>query len=77
MWRSRGRAPNQLVGVGTTAFGFDSCDHYLRTPESFDPRRLHLRWASATSLCHRNGNNNASRINANVLRRFLDETPFT
>ena len=38
LWLSRGRAPNRLVGVGTTAFGFDSCDHYLRTPESFDPR---------------------------------------
>ena len=38
LWRTRGRAPNRLVGVGTTAFGFDSCGHYLRTPESFDPR---------------------------------------
>ena len=168
LWRTRGRAPNRLVGVGTSAFGFDSCGHYLRTPESFDPRAafifdglgddevigdfglvgggaagvevdrcdralgspahalvvarsaglsrcylpapeevpcLHpamsgdensevradmvffegpkggavfstgsIAWA--TSLCHRNGDNNVSRITENVLRRFLDETPF-
>ena len=168
LWRTRGRAPNRLVGVGTTAFGFDSCGYYLRTPESFDPRAafifvgigdheligdfglvgggaagvevdrcdralgspahalvvarsaglsrcylpapeevpcLHpamsgdensevradmvffegpkggavfstgsIAWA--TSLCHREGDNNVSRITENVLRRFLDETPF-
>ncbi len=38
LWRSRGRAPNRLVGVGTSAFGFDSCGHYRRTAASFDPR---------------------------------------
>jgi len=38
LWRYRGRGPNQLVGIGTTAFGFDSCGHYGRTTESFDPR---------------------------------------
>ena len=38
LWRNRGRAPNRLVGVGTAAFGFDSCGHYLRTAASFDPR---------------------------------------
>ena len=32
--------------------------------------------AWATSLCHREGDNNVSRITENVLRRFLDETPF-
>ena len=168
LWRTRGRAPNRLVGVGTTAFGFDSCGCYLRTPESFDPRAafifeglgddevigdfglvgggaagvevdrhdrslgspahalvvarsaglsrcylpapeevpcLHpamsgdensevradmvffegpkggavfstgsIAWA--TSLSHREGDNNVSRITGNVLRRFLDETPF-
>ncbi len=168
LWRTRARAPNRLVGVGTTAFGFDSCGHYLRTPESFDPRAafifegigddevigdfglvgggaagievdrydralgspahalvvarsaglsrcylpapeevlcLHpamsgdensqvradmvffegpkggavfstgsIAWA--TSLCHRGADNNVSRITENVLRRFLDETPF-
>ena len=168
LWRIRGRAPNRLVGVGTTAFGFDSCGWYRRTAESFDPRAafifegigadeaigdfglvgggaagvevdccertlgspahalvvarsaglsrcylpspeempyLHpamsgdensgvradmvffegprggavfstgsIAWA--TSLCHRGGENNVSRITGNVLRRFLDETPF-
>ena len=168
LWRSRGRGPNRLVGVGTTAFGFDSCGHYRRTEESFDPRAafifesigadetigdfglvgdgaagveidrydralgspahalvvarsaglsrcylpapeevpcLHpamsgdensdvradmvffegpeggavfstgsIAWA--TSLCHRNSDNNVSRVTENVLRRFLDESPF-
>ena len=168
LWRSRGRAPNRLVGVGTTAFGFDSCGHYRRTAASFDPRAafifesigadevigdfglvgdgaagvevdrydralgspahalvvarsaglsrcylpapeevpcLHpamsgdensdvradvvffegpkggavfstgsIAWA--TSLCHRNSDNNVSRVTGNVLRRFLDEEPF-
>ena len=168
LWRSRGRAPNRLVGVGTSAFGFDSCGHYLRTAASFEPRAafifegigddevigdfglvgdgaagvevdrssralgspahalvvarsaglsrcylpapeevpcLHpamsgdensevradmvffegprggavfstgsIAWA--TSLCHRNADNNVSRITENVLRRFLDGAPF-
>ena len=168
LWRIRGRAPNRLVGVGTTAFGFDSCGWYRRTAESFDPRAafifegvgadeaigdfglvgggaagvevdcyertlgspahalvvarsaglsrcylpspeempyLHpamsgdensdvradmvffegprggavfstgsIAWA--TSLCHRNADNNVSRITENVLRRFLDGNPF-
>ena len=38
LWRTRGRGPNQLVGIGTTAFGFDSCGHYRRTPASFERR---------------------------------------
>ena len=32
--------------------------------------------AWATSLSHRDADNNVSRITGNVLRRFLDETPF-
>ena len=32
--------------------------------------------AWATSLCHRNADNNVSRITENVLRRFLDGAPF-
>ena len=168
LWRKRGRAPNRLVGVGTSGFGFDSCGWYRRTDASFDPRAafifegvgadeaigdfglvgggaagveldscerslgspahalvvarsaglsrcylpspetmpyLHpamsgdenpqvradmvffegprggavfstgsIAWA--TSLCHRGGANNVSRITANVLRRFLDAAPF-
>ena len=168
LWRNRGRGPNRLVGVGTTAFGFDSCGYYRRTAASFDPRAafifegvgadetigdfglvgggaagveidrhdralgtpahalvvahsaglsrcylpspeempyLHpamngdenpdvradmvffegprggavfstgsIAWA--TSLCHRNSDNNVSRVTGNVLRRFLDEEPF-
>ena len=168
LWRNRGRAPNRLVGVGTSGFGFDSCGWYQRTAASFDPRAafifegvgadeaigdfglvgggaagveldscerslgspahalvvarsaglsrcylpspevmpyLHpamsgdensqvradmvffegprggavfstgsIAWA--TSLCHRGGDNNVSRITENVLRRFLDEAPF-
>jgi len=168
LWRNRGRAPNRLVGVGTSGFGFDSCGWYRRTAASFDPRAafifdgvgadeaigdfglvgggaagveldscerslgspahalvvarsaglsrcylpspevmpyLHpamsgdenpgvradmvffegprggavfstgsIAWA--TSLSHRGGDNNVSRITANVLRRFLDEAPF-
>ena len=168
LWRNRGRAPNRLVGVGTSGFGFDSCGWYCRTAASFDPRAafifegvgadeaigdfglvgggaagveldscerslgspahalvvarsaglsrcylpspevmpyLHLAMSGdenpgvradmvffegprggavfstgsiawATSLCHRGGDNNVSRITANVLRRFLDEAPF-
>lgn len=168
LWRNQGRGPNQLVGIGTTAFGFDSCGHYRRTAASADPRAafifegigvdevignfglvgdgaagieidrfkrelgspahalvvarsgglsrcylpapeempyLHpamsgdenpdvradmvffecpnggavfstgsIAWA--TSLCHRNTDNNVSQITENVLKRFLDHTPF-
>ena len=38
LWRSNGRAPQGLVGVGFVAEGFDSCHWYERTPGSFDPR---------------------------------------
>jgi N,N-dimethylformamidase len=38
LWRSNGRAPQKLVGVGFVAEGFDSCHWYERTSESSDPR---------------------------------------
>ena len=38
MWRRGDRTPNQLVGVGTAAQGFDRGTYYLRKPGSFDPR---------------------------------------
>ena len=38
LWRQLGRAPQRLTGVGTAAFGFDSCGWYQRQPASFDPR---------------------------------------
>ncbi len=38
LWRSNGRAPQRLVGVGFVAEGFDSCHWYERTSASFDPR---------------------------------------
>ena len=38
MWRRGDRTPNQLVGVGFTAQGFDQGTYYVRTPGSFDSR---------------------------------------
>ncbi len=38
LWRSSGRAPQRLVGVGFGSEGFDSNSYFLRTAESFDPR---------------------------------------
>ena len=38
LWRSNGRAPQRLVGVGFVAEGFDSCHWYERTGGSFDLR---------------------------------------
>ncbi len=38
LWRSSGRAPQRLFGVGFASEGFDANSYYLRTPESFDPR---------------------------------------
>ena len=38
MWRSQGRAPQQLVGTGFIAQGFDLSSPYRRTPQSNDPR---------------------------------------
>jgi N,N-dimethylformamidase len=37
LWRTRGRAPQKLVGVGFTAQGYDGAAPYRRTPESHDP----------------------------------------
>lgn len=38
LWRSNGRAPQRLVGVGFVAEGFDSCQWYERTSDSYDSR---------------------------------------
>lgn len=38
LWRSNGRAPQRLVGVGFVAEGFDSCHWYERTDASFETR---------------------------------------
>ena len=38
MWRSRGRAPQRLVGVGFTTQGLDTSAAYQRQPDSLDPR---------------------------------------
>ena len=38
IWRNRGVAPNGLIGVGSSAAGFDRGSHYVRQPDSFDPR---------------------------------------
>jgi len=38
LWRFRGMAPQQYVGVGFTAQGFDRNSPYRRQPGSFDPR---------------------------------------
>jgi N,N-dimethylformamidase len=38
LWRSNGRPPQRLVGVGFVAEGFDSCHWYERTDASFEPR---------------------------------------
>lgn len=38
LWRSQGRAPQHLVGVGFVAEGFDANTYYRRLPDSLDPR---------------------------------------
>ena len=38
IWRNKGKAPQRLVGVGTTAQGFDRSTHYQRLVDSLDPR---------------------------------------
>jgi N,N-dimethylformamidase len=38
LWRSSGRPPQRLVGVGFASEGFDVCSYFLRNPESRDPR---------------------------------------
>ncbi|HET6158711.1 MAG TPA: N,N-dimethylformamidase beta subunit family domain-containing protein [Dongiaceae bacterium] len=42
LWRSNGRAPQRLVGVGFVAEGFDSCHWYERTTVSADPRAVFI-----------------------------------
>jgi len=37
-WRRIGTPPQTLVGVGTTATGFDASSYYRRLPDSNDPR---------------------------------------
>jgi N,N-dimethylformamidase len=37
-WRNRGRPPNGIVAVGTSAAGFDRAVPYKRMPDSHDPR---------------------------------------
>jgi N,N-dimethylformamidase len=37
-WRNRGRPPNRIVAVGTSAAGFDRAVPYRRMPGSHDPR---------------------------------------
>ena len=38
LWRFRGRAPQDLVGVGYCAAGYERNGVYVRQPGSFDPR---------------------------------------
>jgi N,N-dimethylformamidase len=38
LWRSNGRAPQALVGVGFVTEGFDENSYFVRTEQSFDPR---------------------------------------
>jgi N,N-dimethylformamidase len=38
LWRRLGRPPNQLVGIGFIAQGFDASSYYRRTAASYDPR---------------------------------------
>jgi N,N-dimethylformamidase len=38
LWRSNGRAPQSLVGVGFVTEGFDENSYFVRTEGSFDPR---------------------------------------
>ena len=38
LWRTHGRAPQALVGVGFSSCVFDKCTYYERTEQSHDPR---------------------------------------
>jgi N,N-dimethylformamidase len=38
LWQRNARPPQSVVGVGTTAQGFDCSTYYRRTPQSHDPR---------------------------------------
>lgn len=38
LWRSQGRAPQKMLGVGFVTEGFDASSYYIRLADSFDPR---------------------------------------
>ena len=38
LWRSQGRAPQKVFGVGFVTEGFDASSYYTRLADSFDPR---------------------------------------
>jgi len=38
LWRSQGRAPQKMFGVGFVTEGFDASSYYTRLADSFDPR---------------------------------------
>ena len=38
LWRRNGRAPNQLVGIGFAAQGFERATYYVRDPEALQSR---------------------------------------
>jgi N,N-dimethylformamidase len=38
LWRRLGRAPQQTVGVGFVAQGFDQCSYFRRMPDSYNAR---------------------------------------
>lgn len=38
LWRSQGRAPQKMLGVGFVTEGFDASSYYVRLADSFDPR---------------------------------------
>ncbi len=38
LWRSQGRAPQKMFGVGFVTEGFDASSYYIRLADSFDPR---------------------------------------
>ncbi len=38
LWRSQGRAPQKVFGVGFVTEGFDASSYYVRLADSFDPR---------------------------------------
>ncbi len=44
LWRRNGRAPQQIVGTGFTAQGFDISSYYVRKPDS---HRKEVRWIMA------------------------------
>ena len=51
LWRSNGRAPQCLAGVGFISQGFDHCSYYRRTPDrGRSAHRLGLRRRSTSEL---------------------------